>query len=297
MSQRSIELLAVLTFAVAAGCSSSGGGPDDPAAGLPDVVAVGNDAGDAAGVADDAAGVAADAVAATDDATFAGADARVGSAAPDGADPTVAAGKPAETDSRQSRRERRRAREREREAETDAEDVPIEIPDAALVSHERAVAAMAADDWVEAELELEQLVVGWPDFPGPYVNLAIVYRQDGRVDDARQALDQALTLAPDHPAANNQLGMLLREAGEFAAAEVAYRTAIAADPGYALAHYNLGILLDLYLRRSADALAAYEAFQALQPEPDPEVARWIIDLERRLGAGAAAARTTGGSGR
>jgi tetratricopeptide (TPR) repeat protein len=159
----------------------------------------------------------------------------------------------------------------------------LEVPAAALTAHERAVAAMAAGDRVEAELELEQLIVEYADFPGPFVNLAIVYRQDGRDEDARQMLERALEIDPQHAPANNQLGMLLREAGEFEAAEAAYLAAIAGDPSYDLAYYNLGVLLDLYLLRGVEALEAYEKFQSLQAEPDAEVGRWIIDLRRRLG--------------
>jgi len=180
------------------------------------------------------------------------------------------------------------------DSEAAALDVPEgevrQVPDAALVSHERAVAAMAADDWVEAELELEQLTVEYPTFPGPFVNLAIVYRHDGRDEEARGMLEQALGIDPQHAAANNQLGIMLREAGEFEAAEAAYHTAIAADPAYDLAYYNLGVLLDLYLRRGVEALEAYEKFQSLQAEPDAEVGRWIVDLRRRLGVEAAPER-------
>jgi tetratricopeptide (TPR) repeat protein len=142
---------------------------------------------------------------------------------------------------------------------------------------------MRSADWVAARVELEQLIAEFPAFPGPYVNLAIVLRQDERAAEAESALEQALEIAPDHPAANNEIGMLARRRGEFDAAEAAYRRAISSDPGYALAHYNLGVLLDLYLRREAEALEQYEAYQALVPAPDEEVGRWVVDLRRRLG--------------
>ena len=153
-----------------------------------------------------------------------------------------------------------------------------------MAGYSLALAAMNAADWVEAELELEQLILEYASFPGPYINLAILYRRDGRVDEAENALNQALLIAPDHPIANNELGVLLRERGDFAEAEAAYRRAIAADPSYPLARYNLGVLMDLYLKREADALAQYEAYLSLASEPDAEVQRWVVDLRRRLGA-------------
>jgi tetratricopeptide (TPR) repeat protein len=160
---------------------------------------------------------------------------------------------------------------------------PVEVPERAAALHSRALDAMRSGNWTAAQTELEQLIAEFPAFPGPYVNLAIALREDARADEAESALEQALTLAPNHPAANNELGMLARKRGEFAEAEAAYRRAIESDPAYALAHYNLGVLLDLYLRREAEALEEYEAYQALVPAPDEEVSRWVVDLRRRLG--------------
>jgi len=164
------------------------------------------------------------------------------------------------------------------------------VPERAIQAYDRALAAMLNGDTTEAELELEQLILEYPEYPGPHVNLAIVYRQSGRATDAREALERALALDDNHAAAHNQLGILLRSEGDFAAAEAAYLRAIAADPDYALAHYNLGVLLDLYLRRPEEALEHYERFQGMLAEPNQQVALWIIDLRRRLGVPGDAAR-------
>jgi tetratricopeptide (TPR) repeat protein len=159
----------------------------------------------------------------------------------------------------------------------------VEVPEEAAIAFNRALALMTARDFINAEIELTDLAARFPGFAGPEVNLAIIYRQDGRIDDALGALQRALAIAPDHPSANNELGLIERGRGDFEAAEAAYRRAIAGDPDYALAHYNLGVLLDLYLRREAEALEQYEAYQALTAVPDDEVGRWVVDLRRRLG--------------
>ncbi len=157
------------------------------------------------------------------------------------------------------------------------------VPEFAMVAYERALAAMASGAVTEAELELEHLILEYPSYAGPYVNLAILYRGSGRAEDAVEVLGRALALEPNHPAANNQLGILLRAQGQFDNAEAAYQLAITADPEYALAYYNLGILLDLYLHRPADALHNYLRYQDLASMPNASVANWIIDLRRRLG--------------
>jgi tetratricopeptide (TPR) repeat protein len=190
----------------------------------------------------------------------------------------------AEPESRRERRSDRRAAEDA--ALADATVAPV--PEAAAAGYERALAAMRAENWLEAELELEQLTLEQPSYPGPHVNLALVYLHDGRRDDARAALERALELEPGHAAANTQLGIMLREDGKFADAEAAYRRALATDPEHALAHYNLGVLLDIYLRRMAEALEHYEQYQNSLAQPNETVARWIIDLRRRVGNGEAA---------
>ena len=159
---------------------------------------------------------------------------------------------------------------------------PIEIPEAARVSYERALNAMRRGDVTEAELELEQLTLEYPDFAGPRVNLAIIYMDSGRDEAAQAALERALALNPAHAAAHNQLGILMRQQGKFLEAEQAYTDALAISPDYALAHYNLGVLLDLYLQRPEEALPHYERYQDLV-EGDDQVRKWIIDLKRRLG--------------
>lgn len=192
----------------------------------------------------------------------------------------------AEDTQRQSRRERRRGQRRDPDEAVESGelvDALADVPERALQSYDRALAAMSSEDWTSAELELEQLILDYDGLTGPYVNLAIIYQRDGRLDEARGALDRALALDPGHAAANNQLGILLREQGDFAAAEAAYRIAIESDPGYSLAYYNLGVLLDLYLGRQTEALELYETYQTILPEPDAQVGRWIIDLRRRLG--------------
>lgn len=174
---------------------------------------------------------------------------------------------------------------------------PVEVPEQAIAAFSNALAAMSSADWIQAELTFEDLTRDFPAFPGPYVNLAILYRRDGRDDEAETALNQALAIAPDHAAANNELGVLYRERGEFAEAERAYRRAIDGNPTYALAHYNLGVLLDLYLKREAEALEQYEAYQSLTPASDEEVGRWIVDLRRRLGLPAAPEQVAQENGR
>jgi tetratricopeptide (TPR) repeat protein len=178
---------------------------------------------------------------------------------------------------------RKRDKRGERAGAATADAAADAVPEAASAAYGRATAAMRAENWLQAELELEQLTKEYSTLPGPFANLAIVYLKEGRKDDARAALDRALAIDPGHAAANTQLGVLLREQGKFHEAEQAYRKALATDPKHALAHYNLGVLLDIYLRKPAEALEQYELYQASLATPDENVGRWVVDLRRRSG--------------
>ena len=157
------------------------------------------------------------------------------------------------------------------------------VPPQVQTLYEQAVASMAAGDYVDAELRFKEFQLQFPEYPGAYVNLAIIHNSNNNDKAARSALDAALALNPNHPAALNQLGMLLRKNGKFLEAEAAYLKAVTVSPDYALAHYNLGVLNELYLRRLDVALQNFEDYQALVGE-DKQVAKWIADLRRRVAA-------------
>jgi tetratricopeptide (TPR) repeat protein len=149
--------------------------------------------------------------------------------------------------------------------------------------YEQAAAAMAAGDFLDAELRFKEFLLRYPDYPGAYVNLAIIHANNNDSEATEAALDAALQLNPNNPEALNQLGMLLRRNGKFLEAEAAYLKAVTVRPDYALAHYNLGVLNELYLQRLDEALRHFETYQELVGD-DKQVEKWISDLKRRVAA-------------
>ena len=158
-----------------------------------------------------------------------------------------------------------------------------EVPPLALTMFEQATAVMASGDFLDAELRFKDFLLRYPDYPGAYVNLAIIHINNDNDAAAQAAIDAALALHPAHPAALNQQGMLFRKNGNFIEAEAAYLKAVTASPDYALAHYNLGVLNELYLQRLDTALQHFEQYQSLVGE-DKQVEKWIADLRRRVTA-------------
>jgi Flp pilus assembly protein TadD len=92
-------------------------------------------------------------------------------------------------------------------------------------------------------------------------DLALVYRQIGKINDALSALKKAVALEPDHPQAWNNLGGMLRETGDITGAESAFRQALRAQPDFAAAHTNLANLL---MRRQDFFTAQYHLERAIR---------------------------------
>ena len=163
-----------------------------------------------------------------------------------------------------------------------AAQTPV-VPAHVQTLYEQAIAVMASGDFIDAELRLKEFLLQYPEYPGAYVNLAIIHASNGDDLAAEAAINSALALDAENPAAWNQRGMLLRRNGKFFEAEAAYLKAVTSTPDYALAHYNLGVLNELYLQRLEPALQHYERYSELVGD-DKQVEKWITDLTRRVAA-------------
>ena len=141
----------------------------------------------------------------------------------------------------------------------------------------------------DAELELKQLALAYPQFAGPQLNLGLLYLNDSRLPEAEAAFKAALQATPANPIAGDELGIVERKLGKFADAEAAYLRAIAAEPNYAPAHLNLGVLYDLYLSEPQKALEQFERYIEIAGE-NKQVAGWVIELRKRVGSPAPAAK-------
>jgi tetratricopeptide (TPR) repeat protein len=157
------------------------------------------------------------------------------------------------------------------------------VPERAAQEYAQALQLMKSGRDTDAELEFKQLVVGYPQFAGPQLNLGLLYLHDSRFPEAEAAFRAALVLKPSSAITGNELGITLRKLGKFEEAEAAYQHAVAAEPDYAPAHLNLGILYDLYLAQPQKALDEYERYVAIVGE-NKQVAGWMVELRKRVGA-------------
>jgi Flp pilus assembly protein TadD len=168
----------------------------------------------------------------------------------------------------------------------------------ATADFNRAVNFMRSGNNTEAELEFKQMTLAYPRLATPYVNLGILYRKTGHLDQSEEALKGAVERNGGSAVAWNELGATQRMRGEFPAAAASYEKAITAEPNFAPAYRNLGVVSDLYLGDPERALTALERYKELTGEDRP-VTSWIAELRQRTGkppvkpAGAAPAAPTG----
>jgi tetratricopeptide (TPR) repeat protein len=141
---------------------------------------------------------------------------------------------------------------------------------------------MKAGNVAEAELEFKQVALQFPQLSAPYVNLGILYRKAGHLEQSEDALKTAVERNDGSAVAWTELGATQSLRGEFPNAAASYEKAIADDPNFAPAYRNLGVVSDLYLGDPERALTAFERYKELTGEEKP-VSGWIAELRARTG--------------
>lgn len=159
---------------------------------------------------------------------------------------------------------------------------PVDLPRRAVADFDRAVGMMRSGNTTEAELEFKQIAVTYPQLSAPHVNLGILFRKGGHLDESEDALQTAVQRNGASAVAWTELGATQRLRGKFQDAADSYQKAIAADPNYAPAYRNLGVVSDLFLADPERALSAFERYKELTGEDKP-VSSWIAELRQRTG--------------
>jgi tetratricopeptide (TPR) repeat protein len=144
----------------------------------------------------------------------------------------------------------------------------------------RALGLMRGGDATQAILEFQVMTQSYPELPGPYTNLGLLYRKANQLPESEAALAKATERAGWDAQTWSEYGLTLRQAGKFAEARAAYESALKANPSYAPAHRNLGVLLDLYLDDPVSAQTELETYKELTGEDKP-VSSWLAELRAR----------------
>jgi Tfp pilus assembly protein PilF len=145
-----------------------------------------------------------------------------------------------------------------------------------------ATAAIENQQWQQAEQDLHWLVTNHPELSGPYLDLALIYKQTDQPEKADEFFSMAIVVNSTNLDAYNQYAIFLREQGNFQQAEATYLAALSIWADYPDTHKNIGVLYDLYMGKKEAALQHYLIYQGLTDGSDKQVAAWIVDLERQL---------------
>ncbi|WP_160899306.1 MULTISPECIES: tetratricopeptide repeat protein [Halomonadaceae] len=147
---------------------------------------------------------------------------------------------------------------------------------------EQVRAALAGGSPAAAGRQLERVEDDHRFHPDVLMLRAMVARHLDRPGRAVRALEALLDQSPQHAAAANDLALLYRQQGRIDQATALLRQALEANPDRPQLHYNLAVLSELYLLDLEQALTHYRRYQSLTDAEDEEVALWIRDLERRV---------------
>lgn len=111
------------------------------------------------------------------------------------------------------------------------------------------------------------------------INLALMLKESGKVDQAIAQYEQVLKMQPDHVEVHFELGVLLSGAGRFTDAIVHYEHALRSRPEFVLAHLNLANAL-MQAGKRTDALPHYR--EVLRLDPNQPDAHWFYGLALQI---------------
>lgn len=165
-------------------------------------------------------------------------------------------------------------------------EVKSATPTAVLTAESRddfdtAMAFIKAEEYAKAIDLLTKISKAVPSNAVASINLALVYKQLGKLKEAEESLKLALIAEPENPVAHNEYAILYRKTGRFPDARKLYEKILEKYPNYNLAHKNLGILCDLYMKDFECALEHYVIYSEVNQD-DKTVKTWIADLKNRV---------------
>ncbi len=139
-----------------------------------------------------------------------------------------------------------------------------DVPPAARADFDRAVKYLRAGNATEAELGFKQVALQYPQFAAPLVDLALLQRKQGELEQAEATLKSAVAHESGNRARLDRAGCDAKNArpnSRMPPPPTSRRSP--ADPHYAPAWRNLGVLADLYLGDPQRALSAFEKYKAI----------------------------------
>ncbi len=117
----------------------------------------------------------------------------------------------------------------------------------------------------EAVVLYNKVLAARPDHAMALSNLANIYRDQGRAEEAEALYGEAMEAEPDYEFAYNNQGNIYEDSGRHDEAILMYKKAIEVNPQYAGSYYNLGNVYQ-NMGQVEEAITWYEEAIRLNPE-------------------------------
>ncbi len=148
--------------------------------------------------------------------------------------------------------------------------------------YQEALALLEDQRLQEAESKFQAFVAQHPEFPGAYLNLAYITRDQQNLDASLLWVDRCLEIDDQIAEAYNHRAQLKLAKGEVHDALQDYRTALSIRNDYLNAHYNLALLYDVYLQDIVASVKHYQAYLDLLPQDDERTREWVQYLNNSI---------------
>ena len=106
--------------------------------------------------------------------------------------------------------------------------------------HAMACSALKRDD--EALLSYQKIRNIDPTLAGPYYNMGIILKRNGRVEEAIDSYKKAISLKPDYVQAYNNLGAIYKASEKYENAIQMFTKAKQIQPDHQNSYYNLALI-------------------------------------------------------
>jgi len=144
------------------------------------------------------------------------------------------------------------------------EDVVRKSPGKARGHDNLAVLYKEQGRLVDALMEFQAALRIKPDLDDAHNNLGVIYLNMRLFDKAIEKFQAALHISPYHSSAHSNLGLAYFNKGDLVQAERELKAALLLNPDHADAHYNLGLLYEQQ-RRSGEAKKEYRVAFKINP--------------------------------
>ena len=129
---------------------------------------------------------------------------------------------------------------------------------------------------------MEQTVLANSKSAQNWVELGNLYFDTGQSRKAAGAYERSLAIAPDNADVLTDLGIMYRELGEFDKAVASFRRASSVNPRHENAMFNEGVVLYFDLKRTDDAMKAWQRLLAVNPGARAPDGQAVSDVIRNL---------------